>query len=208
MSYYVYIQCCNDVQIVEVQNGKSVVFTIYIGVCSSLVARLLWQQVTSLAAVMTHCGLSKLDLFWNYLCICGIWGKYVSLIWSYIWQEDRKCSSVSTSFCRQCAHSLLSLESQFCLLRPLSIARPYSLSLYIVKAFLNFGAVTVVRYYATVYPLFRAQKHSSFLYFGKLFPCQVTFLFSHAVVGANCAVVLGLCRGCLCLWTEPQDQLV
>ncbi|KAM9422991.1 receptor-interacting serine/threonine-protein kinase 2 isoform 5-T5 [Salvelinus alpinus] len=36
------------------------------------------------------------------------------LIWSYIWQEVRKCISVSTSF---------SLESQVCLWRPLSITR-------------------------------------------------------------------------------------
>ena len=42
----------------------------YIGACSSLVALFLWQQVTHLAAVMAHCGispsrywsLSKLDL--------------------------------------------------------------------------------------------------------------------------------------------------
>ena len=29
------------------------------------------------------------------------------LIWSYIWQEVRKCSSVSTSFCGQYAQSSL-----------------------------------------------------------------------------------------------------
>ena len=136
---------------------------IYNGVCSSLVALFLWQQVTNLAAVMAHCcispirygSLSKLDLFSNSLWICVIWGKYVSLIWSYIWQEVRKCSSVSTSFCGQCAHSLSSLESQVCLRRPFSIARLCSLSLYIVKAFLNFGSVTEVRYSAAVYSLFR-----------------------------------------------------
>ena len=66
----------------------------------------------------------------------------MSLIWSYIWQENRKCSSVSTSFCGQWAHSLSSLESQVCLRRPFSIARLHSL--YIVKAFLNFVSVTVV----------------------------------------------------------------
>ena len=70
----------------------------------------------------------------------------MSLIWSYIGQEVRKCSSVSTSFCGQCAHSLSSLESQVCLGRPFSIARLCSLSLYIVKAFLKFGSVTVVEY--------------------------------------------------------------
>uniref|UniRef100_A0AAZ3R9P4 protein-tyrosine-phosphatase n=1 Tax=Oncorhynchus tshawytscha TaxID=74940 RepID=A0AAZ3R9P4_ONCTS len=60
---------------------------IYNGVCSSLVALFSWQQVTNLAAVMAHCGISP--------------RKYVSLIWSYIGQEVRKCSSVSTSFCGQ-----------------------------------------------------------------------------------------------------------
>jgi hypothetical protein len=85
-----------------------------------------------------------LDLFSNSLWICVIWGKYVSLIWSYIWQEVRKCSSVSTSFCGQCAHSLSSLESHVCLRRPFSISRLCSLSLYIVKAFLKFGSVTVL----------------------------------------------------------------
>ena len=49
---------------------------IYSGVCSSLVALFLWKQVTNLAAVMAHCGLSpsrygslsKLDLFFRILC--------------------------------------------------------------------------------------------------------------------------------------------
>ena len=102
-----------------------------------------WQQVTNLAVVMAHCGistsrygsLSKSDLFSNSLWICVIGGKYVSLIWSYIWQEVRK----STSFGGQCAHCLSSLEIQVCLLQPCSIARICSLSLYRVKAFLSFG---------------------------------------------------------------------
>ena len=118
---------------------------IYNGVHSSLVALFLWLQVTNIAVVMAHCGytpirygtLSELGLFSDSLWVCVIWGKYVSLIWSYIWQEVRKCSSVSTSFCGQCAHSLTSLESQVCLQRPLSIARLCSLSLYIVKVVLN-----------------------------------------------------------------------
>uniref|UniRef100_A0A8C8JHQ2 P/Homo B domain-containing protein n=1 Tax=Oncorhynchus tshawytscha TaxID=74940 RepID=A0A8C8JHQ2_ONCTS len=59
--------------------------------------------------------------------------------------EVRKCCSVSTSFCGQCAHSLSSFESQVCLWRPLLIARLCSLSLYMFKAFLHFGSVTVVR---------------------------------------------------------------
>ena len=53
---------------------------IYNGVCSSLVDLFLWQQVTNLADVMAHCGispssydhLSKLDLFSNSLWICVI----------------------------------------------------------------------------------------------------------------------------------------
>jgi hypothetical protein len=128
---------------------------LYNGVCSSLVALFLWQQVTNLSAVMTHCGispsgygsLSKLDLFWNYLWVYVIWGKYVSLIWSYIWQEVRKCSSVSSSFCVAVCSA--------CLQRPFSIARLCSLSLYIVKESLHFGSVTVVRYSANVYALCR-----------------------------------------------------
>ena len=31
---------------------------LYNGVCSSLIALFLWQQVTNLAAVMAHCGIS------------------------------------------------------------------------------------------------------------------------------------------------------
>ena len=138
---------------------------IYNVVCYSLDALFLWQQVTNLTAVMAHCGispsrcgsLSKSGLFSNSLWICVIWGKYVSLILSYIGQEFRKCSSVSTSFCGLCAHSLSSLESQVCLRRPFSMTSLCSLSLYIVKAFLKFGSVTVVRYSATVYSLFRAK---------------------------------------------------
>ena len=92
-----------------------------------------------------------MGVYQNWVCfqiLCGsvIWGKYVSLIWSYIGQEVRKCSSVSTSFCGQCAHSLSFLESQVCLPRSLSTARLCSLSLSIVKDFLKFGSVTVVRY--------------------------------------------------------------
>ena len=117
--------------------------------------------VSNLAAVMSHCGisssrygsLSKLDvLFLFFVGLCNL-----REIWSYIWQEVRKCSSVFTSFCGQGAHSLSSLHSQVCLLRPFSIARLCLLNLYIVKEFLNFGSVTVVRCSATVYSLFRAK---------------------------------------------------
>ena len=158
-----YIQCCNDVQMVKVQKGKYININmgcIYNGVWSSVVALSLWQQVTNLAAVMSHCGispsrygmmahcdisprrLSQSDLFSNSLWVCVVCGKYVSLIWSYIWQDVRKCSSVSTSVCGQCAHGLSSLESQVCLRRPFLIARLCSLSLYIVKAFLKFGSAS------------------------------------------------------------------
>ena len=133
----------------------------------------LGQQVTNIAAVMAHCSispnrygsLSKLGLFSNSLWVCVIRGKYVSLIWSYIGQEVRKCSSVSTSFCGPCAHSLSSLESQVCLRRPFSIARLCSLSLYKVKAFLNFRSVTVVRYsVCSVFLLILSNVSSNYLF--------------------------------------------
>ena len=38
----------------------------------------------------------------------------MSLIWSYILQEVMKCSSVSTSFCGQCAHSLANISYILC----------------------------------------------------------------------------------------------
>ena len=85
--------------------------------------------------------LSKLDLFSNSLILWNLREINVSLIWSYFWQEIRKWSSVSTSFYGQCAHSLSSLKSQFCLRQSFSIARLGSLSLYIVKVFLYFGSV-------------------------------------------------------------------
>uniref|UniRef100_A0A8K9X6M6 G protein-coupled receptor kinase n=1 Tax=Oncorhynchus mykiss TaxID=8022 RepID=A0A8K9X6M6_ONCMY len=74
-----------------------------------------------------------------------------------IFRRHVRCSSVSTLFCRQCAHRLSSLECQVCLRRPFSIARLCSQSLYIVKAFLNFVSVTVVRNSATMHSLFRAK---------------------------------------------------
>ena len=53
---------------------------IYNGDCSSLVDLFLWQQVTNIAAVMAHCGISpsrygsssKSGLFSNILWICVI----------------------------------------------------------------------------------------------------------------------------------------
>ena len=58
---------------------------IYNGVCSSLVALFLWQQVTRLATVMAHCGISP-NIYWigfvfeffvdlcnlRELCVCNI----------------------------------------------------------------------------------------------------------------------------------------
>ena len=83
---YVYIQCCNDVQIVKVQKGKYIninIGCIYNVVCSSLIALFLWQQVTNRAAVIAHWGispnrygsLSKCGLFSNSLWVCVIRGK-------------------------------------------------------------------------------------------------------------------------------------
>ena len=54
---------------------------IYNGVCSSLVALFLWQQVTNLASVMAHCGISpsrygslpKSGLFSNFIVdLCNL----------------------------------------------------------------------------------------------------------------------------------------
>ena len=85
-----------------------------------------------------------------------------------------------------------SLERQVCLQRPFSISRLYSLSLYIVKDFLNFGSVTVVRYSATVYSLFGP---NSIL----VSSVVIIFLFSHDLVGSNCVAMLWLCGVYLCL---------
>ena len=120
---------------------------IYNGVCSSLVALFSWQQVTNLAAVMAHCrispsrygSLSKLGLFSNSLWVCVIFGKQVSLMWSYFWQEVQL--SFHQIFVGSVHNSVYSLKSQVCLWWPFSIARLCSLSLYIVKAFLNFWSV-------------------------------------------------------------------
>ena len=123
---------------------------IYNGVCSSLVALV--------ATGHKYCCCDGTlvfyleDTVWEFIKIGFVFKFFVDLctlreiclIWSYIWQEVRKCSSVSTSFCGQYAHSLSSLESQFCIRQPFSIARLCSLSLYIAKAFLKFWSVKVV----------------------------------------------------------------
>ena len=122
--------------------------------------------------------------------------------WSYIGQEVRKCSSVSTSFCGQWAHSLSSLESQVCLRWPFSIARLCSLSLYI-----NLGQSPGIVPLCTLClgPNSILVCSVFFLFFPM---CQVIiFLFYHDLVGSNCVAVLGLCGVCLCLETEPQNQL-
>ena len=61
---------------------------IYNGVCSSLVALFLWKQVTHLAAVMSHCGISPSRH--GSLSTSGLF-----LNSSYIGQEVRKgtCNS-------------------------------------------------------------------------------------------------------------------
>ena len=80
MSYYGYIHCCNDVQIVKLQKGKYININmgcIYNGVCSSLVALFLWQQVTNIAAVMAHCYFTQ-----NWVCfrilLCNLRKIWVS----------------------------------------------------------------------------------------------------------------------------------
>ena len=101
----------------------------------------------------------------------------VSLICSYIWQEVRRCSSVSTSFCGQWANSLSSLESQVCLRQPHSIARLCSLSLHIVKAFLKFRSVKSGQIFCHWLLSVKGQIVFQFaLFFGYFFPmCQVIF---------------------------------
>ena len=106
---------------VKVQNGKYIFFVVFTMVCvlhwlpfsrgnRSQILLLWWHTVVFHPVDM---GVDQNVIFFTYsLCVCVIWGKYVSLIWSYIWQEVRKCSSVSTSFCGQWEHSLSSLESQ------------------------------------------------------------------------------------------------
>ena len=75
----------------------------------------------------------------------------------YVSQCSRKCCSVSTCLCGQNRHSRSSLGRQVCRCRPVSMAWLWLLSLYTVKVFLSFSSVTVVRYSASVYCLFRAK---------------------------------------------------
>ena len=157
---------------------------IYNGVCSSLIALFLWQQVTNLAALTAHCGispntygsLSKLDLFSNSLWGCVIGGQELQLSFHLI---------------------LWAVYMQ-----PFSIARLCSLSLYVGKAFLKFGSVTVVRYSATVYSrspnsilvcsvflLILSNVSSTYFCFLMIWLGLIQF--------SNLVVVLGLCGVCL-----------
>ena len=79
-----------------------------------------------------------------FLAACKLWVVFVSDVlvqysW-YSWQVVGKCSSVSTSCCVLRVRGLSSLGSHDCLWRS-----PRSLSLYMVKDFLRFELVTVVR---------------------------------------------------------------
>ena len=58
---------------------------IYNGVCSSLVALFSWQQVTNLAAVMEHCGISPS----RYGSLSELW---VCVILSEIYVSDYETS--------------------------------------------------------------------------------------------------------------------
>ena len=138
MSYHGYVvfkQCDSNWStkgdVYQHKYGSYLQWCLFFTGCPFLVATghkilLLWRH-TVVFDLISYGSLSKIDLFSNSLCVCVIWGKYLSLIESYIWQV-RKCSSVSTSFCGQCAHGPSYLESQVCLQRHLSIARLCSLT--------------------------------------------------------------------------------
>ena len=129
----------------------------------------LWQEVTYLAANTAHSFFSlrmrgnsslSVKLLNSGQCF-SICGKKSSLMCLYLWHCVRKCSSVSTAPSSQWQHSLSSLGSQVWWCLPFSIAKLWSLSLFIVNAFLRFLSVTMVRYSATVYCLFRVKYVSS-----------------------------------------------
>ena len=126
-------------------------------VCDPLVALFTWQR-PQILLLWLHTAVFRLTDMGVYQCLicfrilCGSMGN-MYLMWSYIWQEVRKCSSVSTILF--VGTQLVFSQDQSLLWQPLSVARLCSLSLYIVKVFINFGSVTVVEYSATVYSLFR-----------------------------------------------------
>ena len=76
--------------------------SIYNGICSSLVALFLWQQVTNLAALMAHCGISSSRyhnwiVFEFFVDLCNLREICLSNMVIH-WAGG---SSVSTSFCGQ-----------------------------------------------------------------------------------------------------------
>ena len=91
---------------------------------------------------------------WSLHSICV--KNFVLMSW-YVLHCSRKCVSVPTCLCGQSWHSRSSLSSQVCQCWSVSMARLWSLSLYIVKISLSFSSVTVVRYSASVYCLFRSE---------------------------------------------------
>ena len=116
----------------------------------------LWQALTYRAASKV------LTLFSPSTCCILIWSEsdwkswslhsicvknFVLMSW-YALHCSSKCVSVSTCLCGQSWHS------QVCRCWPVSMARLWSLSLYIVKVFLSFSSFTVVRYSASVYCFF------------------------------------------------------
>jgi len=75
-----------------------------------------------------------------------------------------------------------SLGSQVCRWQPLSTARLCSLSLYLVRDFLSLGSVTVLRYSAIVYCLFRAKWHETTSFVMHQGPHTGTHTHQHCVL--------------------------
>ena len=99
----------------------------------------LWQELTHFAAKTAHSffsqrrrgNLSFSVIFRNSGNIVSNLGKNSSLILVYLLHCVKKCDSVSIAPSSQWQHSLSSLGSQVCLCLPFSIAKLWSLSLYI-----------------------------------------------------------------------------
>ena len=113
--------------------------------CSSFL--LLWQAFTFLAAstAVPVCSPSK---WWSFswsdsLGKFGVVHVILVCMWVLTSVYVSQCSScsVSTCLCGQSRHSRSSPGSQACLFLPLSKARLWSLSLYIVKVFFTPGSV-------------------------------------------------------------------
>jgi len=88
----------------------------------------LWHALTYVAASMALTRFSP-----SRCCILVLMSSYVL-----------HCSPVSTCLWGQSWHSLSSLGSQVCLCLSVSVARLWSLSLYIVSIFLSFWSVTQI----------------------------------------------------------------